>query len=158
MNKASTSYLGQALWVLLIGFVAIGCKDLEDTRPTYPTDVRIDFQNLDLSQVNRIVCSLPSRQVLHQADIRARYSRDGLLVLPLNAQCNQTTYQIYKQHGHQVDTLTLHYKRLLSLIAPQAGLQYLYTLSHAETTFSGYAIVRSTLKYTFSKPDVEVYC
>ena len=158
MNQSSTPYLRQALWMLLMSFVGVGCKDLEDVRPTYPAHVHIDFQNLDLSQVDRIVCSLPSTKILHKADICAKYSRDGLLTLPLNAQSNQTTYQIYKQHGHRVDTLTLHYKRLLTLISPQAGLQYIYMLSHLETTFSGYAIVRSTLKYTFSKPDVEVYC
>ncbi|MEO1219253.1 MAG: DUF6452 family protein [Bacteroidota bacterium] len=158
MNKLSTPCLRQALWVLLMSFAGLGCKDLEDVRPTYPTHVHIDFQNLDLAQVDRIVCSLSGTKVLHKADIIAKYSRNGLLALPLNAQSDQTTYQIYKQHGHRVDTLTLHYKRLLALISPQAGLQYMYTLSHLETTFSGYAIVRSALKHTFPKPDVEVYC
>lgn len=158
MNKTPTPCLRQALWVLLMSFVGLGCKDLEDVRPIYPDYAHIDFQNLDLAQVDRIVCSLPSTKILHKADICAKYSRDGLLALPLNAQSNQTTYQIYKQHGHRVDTLTLHYKRLLILISPQAGLQYMYTLSHLETTFSGYAIVRSALRHTFSKPDVEVYC
>ena len=154
MNVLGTHHPICALLILLMGTVTIGCKDLGDDRPTYPAYVRVRFKNFDLSQVDRIS---PAHQgPLDKAAIRKEYSQYEIVSLPLDHQHNRTTYRIYSQ-GHQVDTLTVHYKKLLTLISPQAGLQSLYTLSHVETTFSNYAILHRTLKRSFPEPDVEVY-
>jgi len=139
-------------WLILtiaLGTAIIGCKDFEDCRTAYTSLVAVDFQKTADFKAIETLGGVTYSQV----------PKGSVLLLPLDPSADSTTFCFHSATpGARVDTLTIFYKRMLSLISPQCSVQQEYILDSLQTTFAGGTkiITYKLLRDKKGKADVQI--
>ncbi len=103
----------------------MGCRDLEDPRTPCTHKVRVKFVPQQEGQ-------LKLRAITNQATgIGEKLTASASQEFALDTNADATTFVI-EYGSDKRATLTLHYKRIASLISPQCGAQHAFVLTDAE--------------------------
>ena len=145
--------------------VLTSCKDMEDHRVPYKSQVMIEFTP---QEENR---KLNITHITYTNSINGWKSNNtSFYSLPLNPDADSVAFDIHhkiqgdnEQDTIKLDTLTIYYKRSPKLISPQCGATQEYVLEKVTTTFEGEAKILDKHLHNFNstqasqKPDVQIY-
>jgi hypothetical protein len=149
------------IWVASFLCLVIGsCKDFEDCRSIYTSQVMIQFLANDKDPLHRFsFTSIVPNNVLKGNDLSKPLPNPFPIFL--NPAADSTTLYIHNSKPTpSVDTVTIYYQRYASLISPQCGAQQEYILDSLYTTFAGDSIINKALRRERDKQntaDVQIF-
>jgi hypothetical protein len=142
--------------ILLAGItcLAIGqCKDFEDCRSLYTSEVSIEFIPQDKDKQTPIAF-----KYMEVDNMRYTMGSSNRISVMLNPASNSTTIYLTRSGFYmgEVDRVTVFYQRHPSLISPLCGTQQQYVLDSLETTFKEAKVICKVLKIGKNKGEADV--
>jgi hypothetical protein len=155
IKKRLSDLLALSALLLFIALEMVGCKDMEDCRSLYDTDVVwIEFKGNNSLKVDHaeITSTSDGKKRLEdtlfnlddkKAILEALKNLKGKqLFFHLPPKDTSVTLLLYKTPSDtQTDTITLHYHAKHSLLSPDCGIQQVYVVESIETSFQSSTIL-----------------
>ena len=136
-------------------FSMMGCRDFQDARTPYKSYVTVEFSPTDDDE------KLTISSIEQTANAREVFKPKGGAVyeIPLDSAVNTMTFSVHSNASDSPHTLTINYKKIISLISHERGGQYIYVLTKVTTTLGKeHKIINEQLSEVNDSPtDIQIY-